>query len=300
MNLTLSDRRPALHGAAFYRGLASCLVAAFVFAAPLARAQDDPVVARVNGAEIRQSDLNMAEEDVGNQVAQMAPDAKREYLISFLADMMLVAKAAEAKKLQDGADFKRKLNLARTKLLMEQFLQAEAKTAVTEAAMRKVYDEAVGQMSKEPEVRARHILVETEDEAKTVLAELKKGADFAELAKSRSKDPGSAEGGDLGYFTKDQMVPEFSEAALKLDKGQLSDPVKTQFGWHVIKVEDKREKQPPEFDKVKDQLETYVVRRSQVEMITKLRQDAKIEKIGAPAATPAPAPATPAPAEQKK
>ena len=295
MNLTLSDRRPALHGAAFYRGLASCLVAAFVFAAPLARAQDDPVVARVNGAEIRQSDLNMAEEDVGNQVAQMAPDAKREYLISFLADMMLVAKAAEAKKLQDSADFKRKLNLARTKLLMEQFLQAEAKTAVTEAAMRKVYDEAVGQMSKEPEVRARHILVETEDEAKAVLAELKKGADFAALAKSRSKDPGSAEGGDLGYFTKDQMVPEFSEVAFKLDKGALSDPVKSQFGWHIIKVEDKREKQPPEFDKVKDQIEAFLARKAQTDFITKLRQTAKVERLDKPADQKPAEPPPPAP-----
>ena len=109
--------------------------------------------------------------------------------------------------------------------------------------MHKVYDEAIGQMKSEPEVRARHILVETEDEAKAVLAELKKGADFAELAKAKSKDPGSADGGDLGYFTKDQMVPEFSEVAFKLDKGQLSEPVKSQFGWHVIKVEDKREQQ---------------------------------------------------------
>ena len=294
MNLTLSDRRPALR-AVFYRGLACGLAAAFIFAAPLARAQDDPVVARVNGVEIRQSDLAMAEEDVSSQTAQMAPEAKREYLINFVADMMLVAKAAEAKKIQDSADFMRRLNLARTKLLMEQFLQAEAKAAVTDAAMRKVYDEAVGQMSKEPEVRARHILVETEDEAKTLLAELKKGADFAELAKTKSKDPGSADGGDLGYFTKDQMVPEFSEVAFKLDKGALSDPVKSQFGWHIIKVEDKREKQAPEFDKVKDQLETYVVRRSQVEMITKLRQEAKIERVPAPGAAPA-AP----PAEQKK
>jgi peptidyl-prolyl cis-trans isomerase C len=298
MTLSLSSARLAVCGAVSYRGPACCLVAALVFAAPLARAQDDPVVARVNGAEIRQSDLNVAEEEVGNQVAQMAPDAKREYLVSFLADMMLVAKAAEAKKIQDGADFKRRLNLARAKLLMEQFLQAEAKAAVTDAAMRKVYDEAVGQMSKEPEVRARHILVETEDEAKTVLAELKKGADFAELAKSKSKDPGSADGGDLGYFTKDQMVPEFSEVAFKLDKGALSDPVKSQFGWHVIKVEDRRERQAPEFDKVKDQLETYVVRRSQVEMITKLRQEAKIERLTAPPGAPA-APAAP-PAEQKK
>ena len=294
MNLPFASRRPALR-AVFYRGLACGLAAAFIFAAPLARAQDDPVVARVNGVEIRQSDLAVAEEDVGSQTAQMAPEAKREYLINFVTDMMLVAKAAEAKKVQDSADFKRRLNLARTKLLMEQFLQAEAKTAVTEAAMRKVYDEAVGQMSKEPEVRARHILVETEDEAKALIAELKKGADFAELAKSKSKDPGSADGGDLGYFTKDQMVPEFSEVAFKLDKGALSDPVKSQFGWHVIKVEDKREKTPPEFDKVKDQLETYVVRRSQVEMITKLRQEAKIERLTPPAAAPA-AP----PAEQKK
>src|SRR5581483_7105789 len=123
--------------------------------------------------------------------AQMSPEQKRDYLISFVSDMLLVSKAAEAKKFADNDDFKRKLAFARNKLLMEQYLQAEAKAAVTDAAMHKVYDEAVGQMSKEPEVRARLILVETEDEAKAVLAELKKGADFAELAKAKSKDPGS-------------------------------------------------------------------------------------------------------------
>ena len=279
---------------------ALAVIATLALGAPFARAQDDPVVARVNGADIRQSDLAMAEEEVGpQQVAQMAPDAKRDYLVSFLVDMMLVSKAAETKGVPDNADFKRRLAFARTKLLMEQYLQAEAKAAVTEAAMRKIYDEAVGQMSKEPEVRARHILVETEDEAKAVLAELKKGADFAELAKSKSKDPGSSDGGDLGYFTKDQMVPEFSEVAFKLDKGQLSDPVKSQFGWHIIKVEDKRTRQPPEFDKVKDQLETFVVRRSQVEMIAKLRKEAKIERL-TPEGTPAPAAPAAPPAEQKK
>jgi peptidyl-prolyl cis-trans isomerase C len=285
--------RPAL-------AVATLALVAFSSSVPL-RAQDDPVVAKVNGTEIHQSDLALADEEVGaQQTAQMTPEAKRDYLVAFLTDMNLVAKAAEAKKVGDSADFKRRLSYARNKLLMETYLQSEAKAAVTEQAMRKVYDEAIGQMKKEPEVRARHILVETEDEAKAVIAELKKGGDFAELAKTKSKDPGSADGGDLGYFTKDQMVPEFSEVAFKLEKGALSEPVKSQFGWHVIKVEDKRERQPPEFDKVKDQLEQYVVRRQQVELITKLRQDAKIEKIGAPAATPAPAPATPAPAEQKK
>src|ERR1044072_1406919 len=127
MTLTLADRRPA-SVAVLHRGLVCCLAAAFLFAAPLARAQDDPVGARVAGTDIRQSDLNAAEEEVGQQLAQMAPEAKREYLVSFLADMMLVAKAAEAKKMQDSADFKRRLNLARTKLLMEQYLQAEAQT----------------------------------------------------------------------------------------------------------------------------------------------------------------------------
>ena len=300
MTLLPFSARLGLSRASF---LVSALAVAAVISMPPVRAQDDPVVARVNGTDVRQSDLAAAEEDLGGNIPQMTPEAKRDYLITFVGDMILVAKAAEAKKIGDTDDFKKKLAYARTKLLMEQLLQSEAKAAVNDAAMHKVYDEAIGQMKKETEVHARHILVETEDEAKTVLAELKKGADFAELAKSRSKDPGSAEGGDLGYFTKDQMVPEFSEVAFKLDKGALSDPVKSQFGWHVIKVEDKREKQPPEFDKVKDQLETYVVRRSQVEMITKLRQEAKIERVTPPGATPAAPPAAAPvapPAEQKK
>ena len=283
-----------------WRGIALALIAALaLFAAPASRAQQDPVVARVDGTEIHESDLAIAEEDLAGNMQQMPPEAKREYLITFTADMLLVAKAAEAKNIGDNPDFKRRLAYARTKLLMEQLLQTEAKAAITPEAMKKVYDEAIGQVKKEPEVRARHILVETEDEAKAVLAELKKGTDFAELAKAKSKDPGSADGGDLGYFTKEQMVPEFAEVAFKLDKGAISDPVKSQFGWHIIKVEDKRDRQPPEFDKVKDQIEQYLVRRSQAEMITKLRAAAKIDRVAPPAA-PAPAAPAPAPAEPPK
>jgi peptidyl-prolyl cis-trans isomerase C len=242
----------------------------------------DPVVARVNGAEIRSSDLVIAEEEVGSNLPAMTPEGKRDYLVSYLSDMMLVAKAAEDKKLADDGDFKRRLGYMRNKLLMETLLHVESKSAVTDAAMHKVYDDATKQMAGEQEVRARHILVETEDEAKAIVAELKKGTDFGELARLKSKDPGAAaEGGDLGYFTKDQMVPEFSEAALKLDKGQLSDPVKTQFGWHVIKVEDKRDRPVPPFEQVKDQIETYVVRKAQADVIAKLRQGAKIERVEA-------------------
>jgi peptidyl-prolyl cis-trans isomerase C len=270
----------------------ACLVAGALalawIALPPAAAQDsDPVVARVDGVEIRASDLAIVEDDIGSNLQNMTGDAKREYLITFLSDLIIASKAAEARKMADTADFKRREAYQRRKVLMEILLQAEAKAAATDEALRKVYAEATKQMGDEKEVRARHILVETEDEAKAVLAELKKGGDFAELAKQKSKDPGSADGGDLGYFTKDQMVPQFAEVAFKLEKGQLSEPVKTQFGWHVIRVEDKRDRQLPPFEKVKDQLENYVGRRAQAELVTKLRGEAKIEKLDAKPQAPA-------------
>jgi peptidyl-prolyl cis-trans isomerase C len=247
----------------------------------------DPVVARVNGAEIRSSDLAIAEEEVGSNLPAMSAEGKRDYLVTYVSDMLLAAKAAEDKKLAEDAGFKRRLAYLRNKLLMETLLHAEAKAALTDATMHQVYDDATKQMHGEKEIHARHILVETEDEAKTILGELKKGTDFAELARLKSKDPGAAaEGGDLGYFTKDQMVPEFAEAANKLDKGELSEPVKTQFGWHVIKVEDKRERPIPPFEQVKDQIETFVARKAQAEAIGKLRQGAKIERLETKGAAP--------------
>src|SRR5215475_15411122 len=217
------------------RLLVSVAFASLLLAGAAHAQATDPVVARVNGNEIKSSDLAIAEEEVGSNLPNMTADKKREYLVAYMSDMMLAAKAAEDKKIPDDADFKRRLAYMRNKLLMETLLHAESKTAVSEAAMHKVYDDAMKQMAGQKEVHARHILVETEDEAKAVLAELKKGTDFAELARLKSKDPGAAEGGDLGYFTKDQMVPEFSDTAFKLEKGAISDPVKSQFGWHIIK-----------------------------------------------------------------
>ena len=144
---------------------------------------------------------------------------KRDQLLGYLIDMKIVAKAAEDKKLGEIYDFKRRLAFARDRLLMDRLLATEAKIAVTEAELRKIYEEAAKQIAGEQEVRARHILVENEDEAKQIIAELKKGGDFAAIAKAKSKDPGAADGGDLGFFTKDQMVPEFSEVAFKLEPG---------------------------------------------------------------------------------
>jgi len=158
-------------------------------------------------------------------------------------------------------------------------LQEEAKSAVSDDALHQTYDDAVKSGGSPEEVHARHILVEKEDEAKEIIEQLKNGGDFATLAKEKSKDPGASEGGDLGYFTKDQMVPEFAEVAFKMYPGQLSNPVKTQFGWHIIKVEDKRTKQPPQFETVKGQIEAFLTRKAQTEFIAKLRQSAKIERL---------------------
>jgi peptidyl-prolyl cis-trans isomerase C len=291
--------RPTLPFRTALAALAVAGCAAVVFAsAPQVRAQDaNPVLAKVNGVEIRQSDLTMAEEELGSgQLAQMDAATKRENLLSYVIDLKIVAKAAEDKKLGDTDAFKKSLAFARERLLMDKLLTDEAKTATTEAAMRKVYEEAASQMGGDEEVRARHILVENEAEAKQIIDELKKGGDFAEIAKKKSKDPGASDGGDLGYFTKEQMVPEFSKVAFEIEPGKVSDPVKSQFGWHVIKVEDKRKRKPPEFEQVKPQIETYVTRKAQADLVSKLRETAKIERIeqksdAAPAAKDASPPA---------
>lgn len=272
---------------------AVCLAAVLMTGQPL-RAQDaNPVIAKVNGAEIRQSDLTVAEEELGPSLQQMDPASRRESLIGFLIDMKIVAKAAEAKKVGDAADFKQKLAFSRDRLLMDSLLAAEGKTAITDAAMKKVYEDATKQVAGEKEVRARHILVPTEEEAKAIKAELEKGADFAKLAKEKSKDPGAADGGDLGFFTKDQMVPEFSSVAFALEPGKISDPVKSQFGWHVIKVEEARDRKPPDFEQVKGQIQTFVVRKAQADYVTKLRTEAKVERLDKPADPAAPAAAAP-------
>ena len=268
-------------------GLASAAVmgcfALALLASTSLRAEDaNPVLAKVNGAEIRASDVALAEEELGPSLAQMDPATKKENVLAFLIDMKIVSKEAEDKKIADREDFKTRLTFARNRLLMDNLLAVEGKAATTDENMKKVYEDAAKQITGEMEVHARHILVETEEQAKKIEDDLKKGADFAELAKKESKDPGASDGGDLGFFTKDQMVPEFSAAAFALEPGKISDPVKTQFGWHVIKVEEKRTRKAPDFEQVKPQIETYVVRKAQADYVAKLRTAAKVERLDKP------------------
>lgn len=266
-------------------------------AAPAAAANPDKPLATVNGVAITQRDIDVAAEDLGDRLPAMPEAQRRTYLLNYLIDMKILAQAAEKAKIADNPDFARRLAYYRDKVLLDDYLAAEVKKAATPEAAKALYEETVKGMKPEEEVRARHILVENEADAKKIEARLKAGEDFVKVAAEMSKDPGSAkEGGDLGFFTKDRMVPEFAEAAFKLQPGQVSAPVKSQFGWHVIKVEEKREKPIPTFDDVKEQVDNYLAQKAQQDIIVSLRKDAKIERSDEPPAAPAPTPGAPAPA----
>lgn len=284
MTISLPATKHSLRVRLVSSALGGCLAAVLLVGTPVRASDADPVLAKVNGSEIRQSDVNVAEEELGPSLAQMDPAARRENVLSFLIDMKIITKAAEDKKIENSEDFKRRLAFARDRLLMDKLLASEGKAALTPDAMKTVYDDASKQITSEQEVHARHILVPTEEEAKKIEDELKKGADFAELAKKESKDPGASDGGDLGFFTKEQMVPEFSKVAFALEPGKISDPVKTQFGWHIIKVEEKRARKAPDFDQVKAQIEQFVTRKAQADYVAKLRETAKVERLDKPAA----------------
>lgn len=241
----------------------------------------DTVLATVNGQKITQLDVTLAAEDIGQNLSpQLKGKARDAYLLDYLIDGTLVAQKAKSDKLDQTPDFGSKMVYAQDKVLMEAMLTRIAKGATSDAELHTIYDTAAKQQKPEEEIHARHILVATEADAQAVLKRLKGGEDFAKVAKQMSKDPGS-EGGDLGWFTKERMVPAFADAAFKLAQGQFSDPVKTQFGWHIIQVEGKREKTFPPFDQVKDQIVRYAVQKAQSELIIDLRKSAKIERTGA-------------------
>jgi peptidyl-prolyl cis-trans isomerase C len=257
------------------------------------------VLARVNGAEITDEDVKIAMEDIGSSLPQQIEGpARQAYILDYLIDAKLVAQKAEADKMGEGPEFAKKVAYYRDKVLMEDLLGKVAKDAATDTAIQKTYDDVAKQQKPEEEVRARHILVESEPDAQAALKRVTGGEDFAKVANEMSKDPGS-KGGELGWFTKERMVPEFAEAAFKMQPGQISDPVKSQFGWHIIQLEERRQKQFPSLDQVRDQVTRYVVQKSQSELILKLREEAKVDRTEPekPAdAAPAPAPESKAPA----
>src|ERR1700723_577277 len=290
--ITIFSGRSRTAVAAFALGLGAALSFA-------GQALADPkVLAKVDGQPITDEDVADAMTDIGPGLPQKLEGAARQkYVLDYLVDLKLAAKKAEADKLTGSPEFERKLAYYREKLAMEQLLSSVGKAATTEEAERKAYDDAAKAEPPQQEIHARHILLPTEEEAKKALARVKGGEDFAKVATELSKDP-SGNGGDLGWFTKDRMVPEFSDAAFKLKEGEISEPVKTQFGWHIIKIEGSRTKSFPPFEQVKDQAARYVSQKAEQDAILHLHNAAKIELFDADG-KPLP-PATEAPADPSK
>lgn len=242
----------------------------------------DTVVATVNGQPITESDLRFAENELGGEIANLPPEVKRRALAEYLIDNELFAKAAEEAKIAATPEYEQQMRYLKRRVLRELYFDKTLKGKIGEDEAKKVYTEKIAQLKPEEEIEARHILVDSEEKAKELHAKIVAGADFAQLAKENSTDTGSKDqGGVLGYFGHGQMVPEFEAAAFKLEKGQVSEPVHTNFGWHIIKVDDRRKKEPPSFAAVKDTiLNSLVVRKAQ-DTATELRSKAQVEYVDA-------------------
>lgn len=253
---------------------------------------EDPVIARVDGAEIRRSELAIAAESLPAQYRQVPMQMLYTPLLNQLVDRKLIAAQAEREKLGDNAEVQRRLAVQRERVLQEAFLARELSEKVTEDRLRQHYDKTMKDSPRDEEVRARHILVDEEAKAKKLSADAKGGADFGALAKANSKDPGGANGGDLGFFKRDQMVPEFATAAFAMKVGEISSPVKTQFGWHVIKVEERRAAKAPSFEETAEEMKEQLAEEVIGQMLAGLRSKAKVETFNLDG-TPLPAQGAP-------
>ena len=254
------------------------LLAASVSFVPLATAADDAVVARVDGVDIKQSDLDFAASEVGPRLGNYRPEDRKRVLLQFVIENELMAAAGKKENLDKTDNFDARVKYHQRRALRDAYFDASISGAVEDGDAKKIYEDKIAKTKPEQEVHARHILVSTEDEAKKVKERLEKGEDFAAVAKETSKDT-NAEGGDLGFFSRGQMLKPFEEAAFALDVGKISDPVQTQFGWHIIKVEEKRDQKLPSFDEVKEAIKTQLVAQKAQAVVTDLRNGAEIEIV---------------------
>jgi peptidyl-prolyl cis-trans isomerase C len=249
-------------------------------AAPAAAAPVAPetVVATIGDQTITEADITFATEDLRQELQRVRPEERRAFLINVLIDMKVMAKAAKAAGMADTDTFKRHLQYLEERELRQDYFSDKVATMVTEESLKAAYDQYVKDFKPVEEVHARHILVATEDEAKAVKAELDAGKPFEVLAMEKTTDPsGKQNGGDLGFFSKEMMVPEFADVAFTLEPGKISDPVQTQFGWHIIKVEEKRMSSPPPIEQVQQQLAQDLMFKAFNDIVGPLKKDAKLD-----------------------
>ena len=240
-------------------------------------AKEDKVVAIVNGHEIKVSEVQMATDDIIGQLPDLPPKLRYPYVVEYLVERHLLAQLAVKEGIADTEEYKRRLALYQAKALRDAYFFQKIRPMVTEDEIKAAYDEEAAKVAQTERIRARHILVGSEKEASGILARLQKGEKFEDLAKQYSLDGSKDYGGDLGYFTAPEMVPEFSKAAFALQVGEISQPVKTDFGWHIIKVEDRKMGAAQPYDQVKTAIRNVLLRKKVQEVMDGLKASSKIE-----------------------
>ena len=247
--------------------------------APAAPVDPNAVVATANGKPITEADLTLAENDLDPQFSRLPPEQRRAAALSAVIEIRLLSDKAAADGIDKQPDFQRRMEFLRQRALHSALVESEVAAKVTDAEIQARYDTEMANTPPVNEVHARHILVKTKEEADAIIKQLDGGAKFEDLANQHTTDPsGKTTGGDLGYLAAGQMVPEFEKAAFALEPGSYTkQPVQSQFGFHVIKVEDKRAQQPPAFDQVKEQFRSLVLRDKYFAMVKSLRDAAKVD-----------------------
>lgn len=254
-----------------------------------ALAQEEPadeVVATVDGSPIRYSDLAMADEEMGAALAQLEPQIRFQYLLGMLIDRRVVAMAAREKHVDDDPAVQRRQEYYGEKALRDVYWVQLMQDKVTDEAIATWYEKNIVSAPAEREAHARHIIAESEQQAAKIAAEIKGGKSFEAAAVEYSRDSGSSDDGDLGFFRKEEMVPEISDAVFSMKPGEVSGPVQTQFGWHVIQLVEFRDLPKPTIEEAHDEIVRKIARDEGQKLMEKLRSDAKIEIIGAESAAP--------------
>ncbi len=251
------------------------------------------VLARFNGETITKAELDRAVSSLPEQIKQIGIDKIYPQLLEEMIGKKLLIKSAYAAGTEKREDVQAAIKAAADDVVAEAHVNKVVAEKITEDMMKSAYNEAVKAMPKGQEAKASHILVAEEAKAKELIKQIKDGGDFGKLAKENSTDKGSAEqAGSLGWFKEGDMVPEFSKAAFGLKKGTVTEtPVKSQFGWHIIKLEDKRDAKAPEFAEVKERIEMQLGNKMARDYIRQLVSEAKVERFAQDGKTPLAAPA---------
>ncbi|MET0257582.1 MAG: peptidylprolyl isomerase [Methylobacterium sp.] len=246
--------------------------------APPAPVPPETVLATVGTQKITEGDLVAATADLGQQFGQLPPEQRRLAVLAALIDIKALAQEAETAKLGDEPDVASRIAFLRERALHNAYFEKNGVSAITDAELKARYDAEVAAMKPVEELHAKHILVPTKEEAEAAIKELDAGKDFDAVAAEKSTGPSGPQGGDLGFFGPGQMVPAFETAAYALEPGSYTKtPVQTQFGWHVIKVLEKRTQQPPAFEEVKDQVRQLVMREKYIAMVQAARDELKVD-----------------------